>query len=313
MNMKPIPVILDTDIGSDIDDTWALAALLNSPELDCKLILTATGDTLYRAMIAARLLECAGRLDVPIGVGISGGRMLDCHMHQGPWVADYDLNRFKGTLHEDGIAEMIRIIHSSPEPVTIISIAPCTNLAQALKVSPEIAVKCRFVGMQGSIHIGYDGKPAPDPETNVRMDVAACRAVFAAPWMSMHITPLDTCGHIMLDRGLYQQIVTSRDPLVIACMENYRIWADRVDWMKVDFFAQRTSILFDNVAVAMAYRKDFLAFSTLRLAITDTGMTVPANDGREIEVALAWQNEPSFREHITRRILGEALARSRAQ
>jgi inosine-uridine nucleoside N-ribohydrolase len=53
---KPIPVILDTDIGGDIDDTWALAMLLKSPELDLKLVVTDTGNTTYRAGVAAKLL-----------------------------------------------------------------------------------------------------------------------------------------------------------------------------------------------------------------------------------------------------------------
>ena len=52
MNHK-IPVILDTDIGNDIDDTWALGMLLNSPEFDLKLLLTSTGDARYRAKVAA--------------------------------------------------------------------------------------------------------------------------------------------------------------------------------------------------------------------------------------------------------------------
>jgi len=43
--LKPIPVILDTDIGWDIDDTWALITLLNSPELDLRMVLTSTGNT----------------------------------------------------------------------------------------------------------------------------------------------------------------------------------------------------------------------------------------------------------------------------
>src|SRR5512133_913063 len=46
-SVRPLPVILDTDIGGDIDDTWALVLLLKSPELDCKLVTTCTGDTKY--------------------------------------------------------------------------------------------------------------------------------------------------------------------------------------------------------------------------------------------------------------------------
>jgi len=63
---KKTPVILDTDIGGDIDDTWALAMMLKSPELDVKLVVTATGDTTYRAKIVARMLEIGGRTDVPV-------------------------------------------------------------------------------------------------------------------------------------------------------------------------------------------------------------------------------------------------------
>ena len=53
MSAKPIPVILDTDIGNDIDDNWALGLLLKMPELAPKLVLSCTGDTNYRALVAA--------------------------------------------------------------------------------------------------------------------------------------------------------------------------------------------------------------------------------------------------------------------
>lgn len=65
-----IPVILDTDIGGDIDDAWALALLLKSPELDLKMLLTDTGNPQYRGAVAGKYLEAAGRTDIPIGLGI---------------------------------------------------------------------------------------------------------------------------------------------------------------------------------------------------------------------------------------------------
>ncbi len=71
--MKKIPVILDTNLGTDIDDSWAIAYMLKCPELDVKLITTATGDTTYRAKLCARLLRAGGRTDVPIGIGIPLG------------------------------------------------------------------------------------------------------------------------------------------------------------------------------------------------------------------------------------------------
>ena len=54
--MKKIPVILDTDIGTDIDDTWALAMLLNCQELAPKLVVTVAGDTVYRTHLSAKFL-----------------------------------------------------------------------------------------------------------------------------------------------------------------------------------------------------------------------------------------------------------------
>ena len=66
----PIPVIFDTDIGDDIDDTWALGFLLRCPELDLKLAVGDNGKPEYRAKLLARFLERAGRGDVPVGIGL---------------------------------------------------------------------------------------------------------------------------------------------------------------------------------------------------------------------------------------------------
>ena len=67
---RAIPVILDTDIGGDIDDTWALIMLLKSPNLDVRLITTDQGDTVYRAKIVARLLEIDDEANIAEGTNI---------------------------------------------------------------------------------------------------------------------------------------------------------------------------------------------------------------------------------------------------
>ena len=87
---RKIPVIFDTDICDDIDDTWALAALLKSPELDVRLITTAVGNTEAKAKVVAKFLETVGRTDIPIGIGVqhhTGG-----HRQTEP-AADYDYVR----------------------------------------------------------------------------------------------------------------------------------------------------------------------------------------------------------------------------
>jgi inosine-uridine nucleoside N-ribohydrolase len=189
------PVVFDTDIGTDIDDSWALAQMLRSPELEVKLVLTATGDTRYRASIAAKFLEAAGRTDVPIGIGVNQ-KMPDGTRNLEPWIAGFDLAKYRGTVHADGVAALIDLVMHSTEPVTIIAVAPVPNLAEALKREPRIAERCRLVGMHGSFDRGYGNSVQPAAEYNVKDQPQAFRAVFSAPWRDILITPLDTCGTI---------------------------------------------------------------------------------------------------------------------
>lgn len=296
-----IPVILDTDIGSDIDDTWALAMLLRCPELDLKMVLTETCNTVYRARLTAKLLEVAGRSDVGVGMGL---RQDPANEFQKPWLGDYDLGSYPGPVHEDGVGAMIDLIRRSPEPVTIIGIGPAPNLGHALAIAPDIAEKCRFVGMFGSIDRGYGEGSAPLPETNVREDIAAAKKIFAAPWQEITITPLDTCDQAVLHGERYRKIRESSDPLLRAIIENYRIWSKLVSWMDVDFFEERSSTLFDTVAVYLAYSHDHLNIAPMRIDVTDDGMTVRDDAGELLDVAISWRDLDAFLDHLTERLLG---------
>ena len=295
--MGNIPVILDTDIGSDIDDTWALGLLLKSPELDLKLVTTVTQDTSYRAKIAAKLLEISGRTSVDVGLGPRESETLG---PQGAWVMDYDLASYPGKIHDDGIDAIVNTIQDSPEPVTIITIGPLTNIALALEKEPEIARKARVVGMLGSVRLGYNGSPGPAHEYNVVQDVDACRAIFAAPW-DITITPLDTCGTVILSGNQYAAITGSDDPLPTAIIENYETWAFAHGNTKL---LDKSSVLFDTVAVYLALAEDFTEMETLDLAISDEGMTNIDETGRPVRCAMAWYKKDAYLDWLVRRLVG---------
>jgi inosine-uridine nucleoside N-ribohydrolase len=300
-------VVFATDIGGDIDDTWALAHLLRSPELDLKMVLTETGEARYRGMVAAKLLEVASRTDVAVALGRDLGVMSDEHRHQGPWVRDYDLSKYPGRVREDGIGAFLELVRSSPQPVTVIAVGPVPSLAAAVERDPQFAARCRFVGMYGSFDVGYGGDETPAPEWNVRADVPALRTVLGAPWQDILITPLDTCGLVQLRGENYRAIwqAAPTDALVRAVIENYCIWAPRVPWMKCDFFVTRTSTLFDDVAVYLAYAQDLVEIETLRFRITDDGLTVRDAAGAfTARVALRWKDQPAFEAHLARRVRG---------
>lgn len=307
MTLRNIPVILDTDIGDDIDDTWALAMMLKSPELDVKMVATDTGNTLYRAKIVAKMLEIAGRTDVPVAVGIHQTEK------QGPqtsWVEDYDLSAYPGMMHEDGVQAMVALIMNSSEPITLIAIGPMPNIAKALDMEPGIAERTRFVGMHGSIRRSNvelemeQGQKGPIAEYNVAKDVPACRKVFAAPWQSVTVTPLDTCGWVRLTGKKYAAVRDCEEPLTRAVIENYRIWLGCKSVADAD---EQSSILFDTVAVHLAHSSEFLVMEEMGVRVTNDGFTVKDHDAKRMIVAVEWEDLAAYEDYLVERLVGAEM------
>ena len=295
---QPIPVVLDTDIGDDIDDTWALAMLLNSPELELKLVTTAYGNTSYRAKIVAKLLEIAGRTDVPVGLGLPQGQEEGA---QAPWVADYALARYPGRVCEDGVEALIEVVLSSPQPVTIISIGPLPNISAALTCEPRIAERARFVGMHGSIFREYAGKAGSCAEWNVVADIPASKQVFSANW-PMTITPLDTCGRVVLRGEKYRAVLDCSSPLTRAVIDNYRIWSQAHGY--IERAEVESSTLFDTVAVYLAFAQGLCEMRDLGVSVTDAGYTCVDDTAKRLQVALEWRDLAAFEDLVVARITG---------
>jgi len=297
---KKIPVILDTDICDDIDDTWALATLLQSPEFDIKLITTEVGDTAARTRVVAKMLTVAGgRTDIPIGAGINVGDMKKGHA-QDEWVKDFDMSKYKGTIYPDGVQAMIDTIMKSPQKITLISIGPVPNIAAALQREPKIADKVRFIGMHGSIRKGYGGKGHPDKEYNVAAFAKEAQKVFTTDW-PMTITPLDTCGIVTLQKGKYKKVLESRNPLALAVIENYRVWAKR-NGMNPKQVDTGSTTLFDTVAVYLAMTSDLVEMEKLGIRVTDDGFTVIDDNAKKINCATKWKKLDAFEDFLVERL-----------
>ncbi|MBM4091106.1 MAG: nucleoside hydrolase [Planctomycetes bacterium] len=297
---KKIPVIFDTDIGGDIDDTWALAMLLKCPEFEIKLVAADSGNAIYRARLMAKLLEVAGRTDVPIAVGLGAA---DRASHQSKWIEGYSLDRYPGTVHQDGVDAIVQTIKKSADPVTVVCIGAVPNIAEALRRAPDIVRNSRFVGMHGAIRRGYGNSDKPVPEANVRSDPAALRTVFAAPW-DCTITPLDTCGIVALSGAKYQRVYDCQQPLIRALMENYRVWITEPDWLthRPDP-AKASTTLFDTVAVYLAMGEDLVNMEDLPVRVTDDGMTVVDQSHRPIHCAMSWKDLGAFEDLLVERLV----------
>jgi len=306
---KKIPVVFDTDIGGDIDDTWALIMLLQSPQFDVKLVTTEVGDTLAKAEIVAKILEIAGRTDIPVGVGIrhdkNGHRQVE-------WTKGYKLSGYPGTVYQDGVQAMIDTIMKSPERIKLVAVGPVPNVAAALKREPRIAEKAEFVGMHGSIRRGYGGSEKVSAEYNVRAYVEDAQKVFTAAW-DMTITPLDTCGIVHLTGQKYQKVLNRNSPLTKALIENYRAWykkgigdkdlseeelKKRVD----EQVNSRSTTLFDTVGIYLAMSTDLVKMEKLGIRVTDDGYTVIDDKAKVINCATEWKDLGAFEDLLVERL-----------
>jgi len=168
-------VLLDTDIGSDIDDAVALAYLLRQPR--CKLlgITTVSGNTAQRAACAEVLCKEMGRTDIPIHAGLS--EVLVCGPGQ-PVVQQYPaiLKRPHRTDWPKNTAiDYLRSqIRAHPGEITLFSIGPFTNVGALFAVDPEIPSLLKsFVSMAG---VFYPGDC--DAEWNVKVDPISSALVY---------------------------------------------------------------------------------------------------------------------------------------
>ena len=286
------PVVLDTDIGDDIDDTWALLMLLRCADLDLRYALTGFGNTVYRSRVLAKNLQLTGNGHVPVGIGLEPE---DKPGNQSEWLEDYRLDDYPGEVHEDGISRMIEVVMNSREQVTLLCIGPVTNIAEALRREPGIARNARFVGMQGSVYRGYDGESEPSAEWNVKMDPAAFAEVIAAPW-ECTITPLDTCGIFKLEGERYQQVYRSDDGWLKSLVENYRLWIPKATWLdpRPDI-EKSSSTLFDTVAVYLAMSEELVKMEKLPLVVTPEGYTrIDSEKGHMVRCATGWKDLEGF-------------------
>ena len=296
----PIPVILDTDLGDDIDDTWALAMLLGSPQVDVKLIVTASDDTPTKTRLIAKILEAMGRTDIPLAQGVKNS---DNKINQAQWLGDYQLAQYKGKVIEDGVGALIGEIKNAKDKMTLCVIGPQTNIKAALERDPSIAEKARVVLMAGSVHIGYDGKEGRSPEWNVVKDVPAAQAVFAAPW-EITMAPLDICGTLRISGPRYNAVKDSKNPLASVTIDNYEHWTNRKHHP-----ADASSILFDTAATYLVFDESHMEIETVNLSIDDKGNTVPDEDGRPVRCALRWKDRDAFEQLLVNALTSQHTAK----
>lgn len=175
--MDRVPVLYDTDIGSDIDDAVALAYLLAEPRCELLGITTVTGQPRKRAMLADALCRAAGRTDMPIHVGLAQPFLGPQRQAEAPQASILSLwPHRKGFPPNTAVPFMRQVIRARPGEVTLVAVGPFTNVALLFALDPEIPSLLRELVLMGGVYTtGVAGcsrtewNASGDPHSTARM------------------------------------------------------------------------------------------------------------------------------------------------
>ncbi|MEO8062529.1 MAG: nucleoside hydrolase [Pseudomonadota bacterium] len=273
----PSLVIFDTDIGTDIDDAYALAVLMQRPELQVLGVTTVSSDAVARARLAAKLLAVAGGKwkSLPVYAGISTPVQ---YMKQVEWADGFT----SPSLHTSGAVDfMRREINSRPGEVTLIAVGELTNIAALLDSDPGIARRIRAIAlMGGSIYRGYAAGSKPEPEWNIKSNAAAARTVFTSG-VPLLVAPLDSTADLKMTPGMRVEVFTRGTALNDALAALNSIWRHTNHWNG------ENPTYFDVLAVQLVQPRKPFALTPLHIDVTSDGTTKPMPGGKvNAEVAL---------------------------
>jgi purine nucleosidase len=284
------PVIIDTDIGSDLDDAFAIALVLRSPELRLIGVTTVSGDTVARAKIVDQMLGVTGHQDIPVAVGaatiISNGAPAVGRQRRFG-----DNGSFARAEHPNAVDFILEKIRELPDQITLVAIGPMTNLAAALDKDPETFkhVK-RVVLMGGWIRPATWGGMTYGvaPEYNIVQDPAAAQRLFRSG-VPIFVMPLDSTGDLLLDEVKRDTLFTTGTPLSNSLGTLFLMWSG-----STPAWSYSTPILYDVMAIAYVLDPKLCPVQPMNIAIEDAGFTRIANGPANVQVCLKSETSRFF-------------------
>jgi len=283
----PEKVIIDTDIGDDIDDAFAIALALRSPELEILGISTTFGDTEARAKMVDRLLGEAGRSDIPVAAGSpthTTNVMNQRRYGEG--------GRYARTSHPSAVDFILEQIRRFPSQITLIAIGPLMNVGALIDKDPQTFLKLkRVVMMGGSIECGYGDlwfctARGPDAEWNIINDIPSAKKLFLSG-VPLYLMPLDST-QLKLDEVKRAFLFRQGTPLTDSLTLLYHEWG------------QQTPTLFDPVTVAYILNSNICPVQPMHIRVDDKGFTRAEPGTPNAQVCMHSDADAFFRLQIGR-------------
>ncbi len=209
-------LVIDTDIGTDVDDLWTLAMVPALDGIDLCAVTMVYGDTDLRARLASTVLGLMG-LDAPVHRGVEhplSGKAVMWAGHEGIGVPGIDEAVYEA---RDAVDVLIELAAADPGSLDVLAIGPLTNIASAMRRDPAFARNVRrLVVMGGEFQIGW-------PEHNFASDVVATAEVLQSG-ARITLVPLDQTLKVAIDEHDVDRIAASHPIGPLMADQARRFW-----------------------------------------------------------------------------------------
>lgn len=278
----PEKILLDTDIGSDIDDAVCLAYLLAQPQCELLGITTVSGQPMQRAMMASAQCKIAGK-DVPIYAGAAEPLLIAQKQPKAPQAAalanwEHDTQFPQG----EAVEFLRRTIRAHPGEITLLTIGPLTNIALLFHTDPEIPHLLKQLVMMCGVFTADLPRRPTRLEWNALLDPHATAIVYRAPVRIHRSLGLDVTTQVVMEADEVRQRFQTQ--LLRPVLDFAEVW-----------FQQRSEITFHDPLAAVS--------------IFDPGVVEFARGAVEVEFndpdALGqtrWQAEPTGGHDVALRV-----------
>lgn len=290
----PIKLIVDCDLGDDIDDAYALSLVLTSPEFDVLGVVADYGNTPERARMSAKLLSELKRKDIPV---IEGRQTTSFYAPQFYWSKGYDGSQ----QITKGVNKFYKeIVQKYPGEVVLLTLGPVPNMQDILKKDPSILSKFKHVySMFGSFYMGYERDVVPDAEWNVKADIPAAKAFIAAP-KNVTLIPLDVTTFVKLHKDNREMIAMRHSVVTDFLSSCYPLWRHMS-------YATHTPTLYDAVAVGSILWPDLFTYRKAHVNVTDDGYTTITEGAKPNATVALGINDNEFVKRMMDRLILQNL------
>ena len=290
---KPEKIIIDTDIGDDVDDAFAVALALKSPEFEILGFTAPFGDTRTRAKMLDRMLGEAGRGDIPVAMGAASNANLS-GFNQRRYAEGGKSYRASYPDSTDFILEQIR---RHPGEITLVAVGPLPNVGALIDRDIATFRKLKRVAIMGGSFqpipnaYGLGTPTAAMPEWNIKNDIKSAQKLFTSG-VPVVVMPLDSTIGLKLHEVARNQLLAQGTQLTDMLGTVYHMW--RMGTKNI------TPTLFDPMVLAWLADPTLCPVTVMHVRVRDDGMTVAETGAPNAQVCLKSDNETFLRFYVGR-------------